>query len=347
MEILEDFSPEIVAGLLQTEGLTVQNDKYGNVYLRKLPQHLEKSYILGIDEAGRGPLAGPLVYSAVFWPQDPSEHTYRDSKRVGPAKRIDLAKKMSQRAEIGFVVCAISPLFISLNMLNHMRDKELTSEANRKRVISKARKKVKLAADGVTPKGLALESSRPLKLFMHQTALEASHPELSPVYVSEHRKNLNDLSLTCVHDLLKEYLGHQVPVATIYMDMLGPVSTAEAIVKQAMRHSASLRQVVVETKADAKYQVVGAASILAKVIRDHFIQNLNTQHILYRTKDSEMGSGYPSDAITRAWLRSKYLPVIGMPLIIRSSWLPVINLLGEHTPPPINTRGSFRCHLTR
>ncbi len=49
---------------------------------------------------------------------------------------------------------------------------------------------------------------------------------------------------------------------------------------------------VVEHKADVKYTIVGAASILAKVARDHEIKKLKTKYGV------NFGSGYPSDPLT-------------------------------------------------
>lgn len=51
------------------------------------------------------------------------------------------------------------------------------------------------------------------------------------------------------------------------------------------------RDVVAEHKADAKYPIVGAASILAKVTRDRMIEEL-------AAKVGEIGSGYPADERT-------------------------------------------------
>ena len=49
---------------------------------------------------------------------------------------------------------------------------------------------------------------------------------------------------------------------------------------------------VVEHKADVKYTIVGAASILAKVSRDHEIKKLKAKYGV------DFGSGYPSDPLT-------------------------------------------------
>jgi ribonuclease HII len=49
---------------------------------------------------------------------------------------------------------------------------------------------------------------------------------------------------------------------------------------------------VVEHKADVKYTIVGAASILAKVARDNEIKKLKAKYKI------DFGSGYPSDPVT-------------------------------------------------
>ena len=45
------------------------------------------SYICGIDEAGRGPLAGPVVVGAVILPKDSFIEGVNDSKKVSEKKR--------------------------------------------------------------------------------------------------------------------------------------------------------------------------------------------------------------------------------------------------------------------
>ena len=44
-------------------------------------------YICGIDEAGRGPLAGPVVVAAVIMPEDSMIEGVNDSKKVSEKKR--------------------------------------------------------------------------------------------------------------------------------------------------------------------------------------------------------------------------------------------------------------------
>ena len=46
-----------------------------------------KKLIAGIDEAGRGPLAGPVVSAAVILPQDINLPGVKDSKKISEKKR--------------------------------------------------------------------------------------------------------------------------------------------------------------------------------------------------------------------------------------------------------------------
>ena len=62
--------------------------------------------------------------------------------------------------------------------------------------------------------------------------------------------------------------------------------------------------------------------------------------------DIRIGSGYPSDKITKAWLAESIVPVIGVPDIVRSSWRPVQILLDKHKPKTRYVRGTIRYRET-
>ncbi|MZH02269.1 MAG: ribonuclease HII [Nitrospinae bacterium] len=50
--------------------------------------------VAGVDEAGRGPLAGPVVAAAVILPLDTDLEGLDDSKKISPAKREELFPKI-------------------------------------------------------------------------------------------------------------------------------------------------------------------------------------------------------------------------------------------------------------
>ena len=78
----------------------------------------DSSFEAGIDEAGRGSLAGPVVAAAVILPKNYKNNYLNDSKRLSEKKRIEL-KDIIENDSIDFAVCSISPAIIDkINILN-------------------------------------------------------------------------------------------------------------------------------------------------------------------------------------------------------------------------------------
>ncbi len=73
-------------------------------------------------------------------------------------------------------------------------------------------------------------------------------------------------------------------------------------------------------RADSRFVVVSAASILAKVARDRSIARLRRRH--------DLGSGYPSDAKTVRFVREYIAKNNEVPGFVRASWKPVKRLMG-------------------
>ena len=75
--------------------------------LKKYEKEYDKySYICGIDEVGRGPLAGPVVAGAVILPKDCDILYINDSKKLSAAKReelYDIIMKKAVAVGIGMV----------------------------------------------------------------------------------------------------------------------------------------------------------------------------------------------------------------------------------------------------
>jgi len=65
-------------------------------------------YICGVDEAGRGPLAGPVVAGAVILNEDDIIEGLNDSKQLSEKKRNELAIEIESRA-IAYAIQFISP----------------------------------------------------------------------------------------------------------------------------------------------------------------------------------------------------------------------------------------------
>ena len=83
-------------------------------------QLLEKGYkyICGVDEVGRGPLAGPVTCTAVIMPLDDLIQGVNDSKKVSKGKREKLFDLIMQKA-IAVSTYSYSPAKIDeMNILN-------------------------------------------------------------------------------------------------------------------------------------------------------------------------------------------------------------------------------------
>ena len=88
---IDDYEKE----LLRTEGMKEYEKKYG-----------EYSYICGIDEVGRGPLAGPVVAGTVILPKNCDILYLNDSKQLSEKKREELYEVIMEKAVstgLGFV----------------------------------------------------------------------------------------------------------------------------------------------------------------------------------------------------------------------------------------------------
>ena len=92
---------EIIAGakreekMARTKHNTFTMLEYEHKYLRE-----GKRYIAGVDEVGRGPLAGPVVVASVIMPLDDCDiiQGVNDSKKVSEKNREILFDKIIQKA---------------------------------------------------------------------------------------------------------------------------------------------------------------------------------------------------------------------------------------------------------
>lgn len=110
-------------------------------YERKYEQY---SYICGIDEAGRGPLAGPVVAGAVILPRGCEILHLNDSKKLSAARREELYDEIMEKA-VSVGVGMASPVRIDeINIL------QATYEAMRQAVDSLSTEPELLLNDAVT-----------------------------------------------------------------------------------------------------------------------------------------------------------------------------------------------------
>lgn len=197
----------------------------------------------GIDEAGRGPVLGPLVVAgvAVADPAPLSAMGCRDSKTLSPDRRRALDRALRALPGIRIEVREVSAEDLDLERQTH---------------------------------------------------------------------SLNDIELARFQDI-----GRALGASTLYVDA---ADVDAARFGRAVAAGVPGSRVVSEHKADARHAVVAAASIVAKVARDAAIAQLARR--LERRLGMELGSGYPSDARTRAFLASWSERFGDLPEGTRRSW---------------------------
>ena len=95
---------------------------------RKLKKYENRAYregfrrIAGIDEVGRGPIAGPVVAAAVILPRNFFLPGVNDSKLVSPSRRQEMAAEIKQKAIAWTVVSVSSRQIDQKNILQCTRE---------------------------------------------------------------------------------------------------------------------------------------------------------------------------------------------------------------------------------
>lgn len=113
------------------------------------------SIVAGIDEAGRGPLAGPVVASAVILPKDITLPGVRDSKKMSARAR-EKAFSLIEDKAIGFSLTVVS-----------------SQEIDKVNILQATRKAMKEAALTLDPQPdcLLIDGIYPVDLPIHQECI--------------------------------------------------------------------------------------------------------------------------------------------------------------------------------
>jgi ribonuclease HII len=194
--------------------------------------------ICGVDEAGRGPVLGPLVVCGVSVADDSPlvEMGVRDSKKLTRARREELAPRIIE-------VSQVEVLEVPAEEIDSLRSRMTMNE---------------------------------LEAMLFARIIDKLSPEvayLDAADVNENRfKELTRSSMTCPAALVSKH------------------------------------------RADDLYPVVSAASVIAKVTRDHRIDLIGEE------LGVEVGSGYTSDPVTRAFIHDWLDENGSLPPHVRRSW---------------------------
>lgn len=155
-----------------------------------------------------------------------------------------------------------------------------------------------------------LSKSQRAKLFPYiiLNSLIVSSTRATPQQIDS--KNLNVLEIEMVCKLIKNAVKFY-PIDTIYIDAFSE--------PRKLRRTISLtcnipeNKLIIEYKADSRFLIVSAASIVAKFLRDSHIEMLKKVY-------GEFGSGYPSDYRTVLWIKQYFKEHRQIPSIVRRSW---------------------------
>ena len=217
-------------------------------------------YIGGVDEAGRGPVFGPIVVVAAVQINGDEDDLrtlgVRDSKRLSPSRRKEILSHLSRFLEWSTTV-------VSAEEIDEYRRRMTMNE-------------MEVLLFAKTIDALVSRIDARIRFFVDAA------------------------------DVNEQRFAERILASVEQGDRINIVS----------RH-----------KADDIYPIVGAASIIAKVTRDEYVEIIEEE--LRKKLDMPLGSGYPSDPITRRFLR-EYIRRYGkVPRHVRTSWKTVKNMLKE------------------
>ncbi|RWR99938.1 hypothetical protein B4U79_16059, partial [Dinothrombium tinctorium] len=154
---------------------------------------------------------------------------------------------------------------------------------------------------------------------------------LSPVTISNSmlrrsKYNLNALSHDTAMALISKVIENGFGIKEVYIDTVGVPEKYKAKIAEKFPQ---ISKITVAKKADSLYPIVSAASICAKVIRDTVVSKWNFVENITNIKETEYGSGYPSDPVTKDFLKTSFDKVFGFPTFVRFSWSTVTLILDE------------------
>ncbi|MGD9394834.1 MAG: ribonuclease HII [Candidatus Thorarchaeota archaeon] len=199
--------------------------------------------IAGIDEAGRGPMVGPMVICGILVDSETlhklAKIGVKDSKILSHSRRLKLKEKIEQ------VVSKVLIRSVSASEIDRLRKRTTLNEIEVREFVA------------------IVKALKPQEIYLDAADVNANR------------------------------FGEKVG------NLSGLASKGALIIS--------------EHRADAKYPIVSAASIIAKVERDLVIGE-------YHKKYGDFGSGYPSDPKTVDFVRDLVRNNQKLPSIVRKSW---------------------------
>ncbi len=113
--------------------------------------------VAGVDEAGRGPLAGPVVAAAVILPEGFALEGLNDSKKLSHHQREELYLRLTENSEVHYVISEASSE--EIGQLNILRATHLAMRRALKGLKDKGQPPAHALIDGLPVKGLPVEQT--------------------------------------------------------------------------------------------------------------------------------------------------------------------------------------------
>lgn len=146
--------------------------------------------VCGVDEAGRGPIAGPVYAAAVILDPRRPIAGLKDSKLLTPARRAALASAIRERAE------AWSIAFATVEEIDRLNILQATLLAMQRAVVALGIDADEVWVDGNRPPKLAI----PVRTFVGGDRL---HPPISAASILA--KTARDAEMLRLHELHPQY----------------------------------------------------------------------------------------------------------------------------------------------
>lgn len=161
-----------------------------------------------------------------------------------------------------------------------------------------------------------------------------SAPEISGHSLAKNPVSLNQISHAAAIEMIQHIIQCGVNLRRVYIDTVGHPGHYERLLGQAFVGSGI--DFVVRKKADSLFPVVSAASICAKVVRDHVMESWTFSEPCVHDANRDMevgylGSGYPGDENTKKWLSKNMDSVFGFPNLVRFNWSTARDLIKKNS----------------
>jgi ribonuclease H2 subunit A len=236
--------------------------------------------VLGVDEAGRGPVLGPMVYGLFYLPREIEDsllrkaHHFDDSKVLTPIVRSNLMEKLCTPDTDLFTQCG-------------------------------------WAVDVMSARDIGANMMKPAGTYnLNAQAMDATIALIEGVY--KQGVNVKEIYIDTIGNpaTYQKKLERIFPTATVVVakkaDSLYPCVSAASVCAKVTRDAALevlYESYVNEDEVKIEDEHLNGTSVKAKIV-----------------EEQSWGSGYPSDARCTSWLKRNMNPVFGWGSECRFSW---------------------------